>query len=171
LADRDGDGKVFEKELTNLIVAQIEGSRGRTAIQIGQQGPQLFAMLDQNGDSRLSARELDQSARFLARWDADRDGLVGLEELPDHFGLSIYPSAPPIARQFTLSYRYSSNDAPSPDERGPLWFRKMDRNRDRDVSRREFLGPLDDFASFDTDGDGRIDPAEAEAVSRESLAP
>ena len=44
---------------------------------------------------------------------------------------------------------------------GPTWFRKMDRNRDGDVSRREFLGPRGEFDRLDRDHDGLIDPAEA----------
>jgi hypothetical protein len=49
-----------------------------------------------------------------------------------------------------------------PQGRGPLWFRKMDRNGDGDVSRREFLGSQADFERIDTDGDGLIDVQEAE---------
>jgi hypothetical protein len=37
----------------------------------------------------------------------------------------------------------------------------MDRNRDGDVSRREFLGPRDQFDRLDRDNDGLIDPDEA----------
>jgi hypothetical protein len=44
---------------------------------------------------------------------------------------------------------------------GPLWFRKMDRNNDGDVSAREFLGTPEQFRRIDSDGDGLISPAEA----------
>ena len=46
---------------------------------------------------------------------------------------------------------------------GPDWFQKMDRNHDGDVSRREFLGPRDQFDRLDRDKDGLIDPDEAPA--------
>ena len=47
---------------------------------------------------------------------------------------------------------------------GPDWFQKMDRNHDGDVSRREFLGPRDQFDRLDRDNDGLIDPEEARAA-------
>jgi hypothetical protein len=50
---------------------------------------------------------------------------------------------------------------PAP-QRGPLWFRKMDRNGDGDVSRAEWLGSAEDFKKIDTDGDGLISLEEAE---------
>lgn len=37
----------------------------------------------------------------------------------------------------------------------------MDRNRDGDVSRREFLGPKAQFDRLDLDKDGLLDPVEA----------
>ena len=46
--------------------------------------------------------------------------------------------------------------------RGPLWFRKMDRNGDGDVSPLEFLGTPEQFRKIDADGDGLIDVTEAE---------
>src|SRR5207247_3380300 len=52
--------------------------------------------------------------------------------------------------------------APKPERKeGPLWFRKMDRNRDGDVSRREFLGTEEQFRRIDADGDGLISVDEA----------
>jgi hypothetical protein len=38
----------------------------------------------------------------------------------------------------------------------------MDRNGDGDVSRREFLGTIEQFRRIDSDGDGLIDVVEAE---------
>ena len=49
---------------------------------------------------------------------------------------------------------------------GPLWVRKMDRNRDGDVSRREFLGTEAEFRKIDGDGDGLISAQEAEEADR-----
>jgi Ca2+-binding EF-hand superfamily protein len=48
---------------------------------------------------------------------------------------------------------------------GPRWFKRMDRNRDGDLSRREFLGPLETFTQFDQDKDGLISVEEVEDLS------
>jgi hypothetical protein len=40
----------------------------------------------------------------------------------------------------------------------------MDRNKDGDVSRREFLGPRERFERLDRDRDGLIDADEAAAA-------
>ena len=45
---------------------------------------------------------------------------------------------------------------------GPLWFRKMDRNGDGEISLREWLGSKEDFQRIDTNGDGIISLEEAE---------
>jgi hypothetical protein len=54
------------------------------------------------------------------------------------------------------------DDRPPPEPKaGPLWFRKMDRNGDGFVSRREFPGSDEMFNRIDTDGDGLISVEEA----------
>jgi hypothetical protein len=46
----------------------------------------------------------------------------------------------------------------------------MDRNRDGDVSRREWLGSEEEFRAIDTDGDGLISLEEAEAYDKKMRA-
>jgi hypothetical protein len=48
---------------------------------------------------------------------------------------------------------------------GPLWFQRMDRNQDGDLTWKEFLGPRRVFEELDTDHDGLIDPKEAEKAT------
>jgi hypothetical protein len=43
----------------------------------------------------------------------------------------------------------------------PMWFRKMDKNADGDISLKEFLGTREDFDRIDSDRDGLISPDEA----------
>jgi hypothetical protein len=47
----------------------------------------------------------------------------------------------------------------------------MDRNRDGDLSPREFVGPLDAFLRLDQDHDGLIDAREAAAASPPGRSP
>lgn len=49
---------------------------------------------------------------------------------------------------------------------GPIWFRKMDRNADGDVSKTEFVGPKDSFDAIDGNKDGLITLEEAEAFDK-----
>jgi hypothetical protein len=42
----------------------------------------------------------------------------------------------------------------------------MDRNRDGDVSRKEWLGTDEEFRKIDTDGDGLISHEEAERYDK-----
>ncbi len=42
----------------------------------------------------------------------------------------------------------------------------MDRNRDGDVSRKEFIGTAEQFKLIDKDGDGLISLEEAEAYDK-----
>ena len=45
---------------------------------------------------------------------------------------------------------------------GPIWFQRMDRNLDGDLTWKEFLGPRHVFEELDLDHDGLISPEEAE---------
>jgi hypothetical protein len=100
-------------------------------------------------------------------WDADHDGRVSADEVPYHFQVTIARGG------LAVLVGEGAGTAPSgaiaalrgrEPTAGPDWFRKMDRNHDGDISRREFLGPREQFERLDRDNDGLIDPTEASAA-------
>lgn len=157
LVDRDGDDKITEKELKAYLDMQTEGANSQLQATITDEGRSLFDVLDENGDGSLSIRELRtswarmkplaKSDRGLSRPDITRRLEVSLGQQLQRFRGSIV-----TRNMFPLGSGRSS---------GPLWFQKMDRNRDGDISPREFVGSEEDFRKLDADGDGLISSEEA----------
>jgi Ca2+-binding EF-hand superfamily protein len=105
-------------------------------------------------------------AKLVAQLDRDGSGKIGPSDLPRMYHLELtrgsaqyQPYRRPIARLPGRIARQQPTPPPSPT--GPTWFRKMDRNGDGDVSRREFLGSEEQFRRLDVDGDGLISLEEA----------
>lgn len=171
--DRDSDGKVFQEELLNVVEGQIMAGLSRTEVTAVNRGKDLFEILDTNRDRRVSRREiLDAGPRF-SLWDVDADGNLAAREVPQLYQLVFDRGTPQLAgfninpRQSAMTARGDSTAIPM----GPLWFQKMDRNADGDVSRREFLGTSEQFDQLDTDGNDLIDAIEAAAdISPQSAA-
>jgi Ca2+-binding EF-hand superfamily protein len=158
VADRDDDGKLTEKELLAWVDLMGGASGCRTSVVLAETGRGLFALLDANQDGRLSVRELRTAWDRLKEFDRDGDGRISKRELPRQYQLVVNPGSP----NYNFARSVPANvPAPAPI-RGPIWFRKMDRNGDGDVSWREFLGSRADFERIDLDGDGLISPEEAE---------
>ncbi len=162
--DRDGDGKIYLKELLAFADRQLLAARSRLDVTTDDHGRAIFGVLDLDRDRRLGAREVMRTVDRVMSWDRDGDGRVSADEVPYHFQVT-------IARSGLLGFSRAGSDAPAAGSMaatraaGPDWFRKMDRNHDGDVSRREFLGPRDQFDRLDRDNDGLIDPNEAEAAT------
>ena len=160
LADRDGDGKLTMSELVAFLDVQEKAIQCPTGLEIQTSGRGLFALLDANRDGRLGLRELRTGWSRLSSWDRNHDGLIAASELPQQFHLRLGRG------QANFGLGMEAMAATSASGIGPLWFRKMDRNGDGDVSPREFLGTLEDFRKIDTDGDGLIDAQEAAAAAK-----
>ncbi|MGP0062150.1 MAG: hypothetical protein ACLQGP_00935 [Isosphaeraceae bacterium] len=161
--DRDGDGKIYLKELLAFADRQGEAARSRLVVTTADQGRAIFGILDLDRDRRLGTREVMRTVDRVMSWDGDGDGRVSPDEIPYHFQVTIERSglaglngaAPVTAMPRSMAASRAA---------GPDWFQKMDRNHDGDVSRREFLGPRDQFDRLDRDQDGLIDCDEAGAA-------
>jgi hypothetical protein len=99
---------------------------------------QQFQSLDTNGDGRLAAGEV------AGRTTVD----LVRGSLPSGEARYNLPHLRPAAGDF----------------RPPDWFESGDFNGDGHISRREFVGTLDQFAQLDLNGDAFISAAEAAVV-------
>lgn len=162
LADRDGDGKMTLVEMNQFLDLQQQFNDSSLVLGISSRGRGLFELLDTNHDGQLGLRELRSAFAQLSAWDRNHDGLIALAEVPMQFQLTLSRGLP-SQRGFAMSYESAPTSGSSA---GPLWFRKMDRNGDGDISPREFVGSRADFERIDRNGDGLIDVQEAEQADQ-----
>jgi Ca2+-binding EF-hand superfamily protein len=164
--DVDGDKKVYRGEFTSFLDRQTEAASVRIQLEVSDLGQDLFAILDLDMDGRLSSRELRTAKNILAVADENGDGALNGDEIPLRLILELVRGADaPSEEEARVARGRIARSTARANTAGPLWFRKMDRNNDGDLSPEEFSGPVDAFQKLDADGDGLVDRDEAEAVA------
>lgn len=168
ILDRDGDGKLYPRELDEFVARQAVAARGHVTMTASDEGRALFGMLDMDRDRRLGAREVLNTFSRVSACDRNRDGRVTPDEIPHHIrlgldrgDLSILLALPTGGNVVVVSTGATLTQPRRRPAAGPGWFRKMDRNHDGDVSPREFLGTREQFDRLDRDHDGLLSPDEA----------
>ena len=159
-ADFDMNGKLTRDELNRYLDLQKLVAETALSVTYVVRTPNLFQMLDENADNKLGVRELRTAwDRMIVLEPAGSDAITKSVMQPSvNFRLS---AAAYASFDQNVYATMSGVDAQAPSARPqPIWFLKMDRNGDGDVSRAEFLGTEADFLKIDANKDGLISSAE-----------
>ncbi|MFN9720177.1 MAG: hypothetical protein ACK58L_15875, partial [Planctomycetota bacterium] len=165
--DIDQNLQITREELFSFAERDQMAAASRIEVSVGQDGKSLFSEIDTNKDRRLSVREIQSATESLVAFDLDGDGSVADTELGTEYSLTFGLGQPEIRRvspmpPMNMMGINSNAVLPGRDGlSGPEWFRRMDRNQDGDISRREFLGRAEQFVQLDTDADQLISADEA----------
>ncbi len=122
-------------------------------------------MLDRNADGRISIRELRNCEATLLE-AADRRAAINPSGLTKSYRIEIQRGGVSLVRSRGSPFSRDAGALLKPPS-GPIWFQRMDRNGDGDLTWDEFLGPRDVFHQLDADQDGLIDEAEAKNAREE----
>jgi hypothetical protein len=150
--------------MERMIDLHSQAARAAVAFLFFRQSSNWFAALDRNHDGRLSRQELRNAWNSLTALQESPGEFIAAPENRQNLHLEIHLGANSYFGRASLTYL--NPQAPKPPTEGPIWFRKMDRNSDGVVSRREFLGPKEQFNRIDANGDGLVDLNEAERANQ-----
>jgi Ca2+-binding EF-hand superfamily protein len=161
LMDADGDDKIFADEMKQYVAARGGPAATTCRVNVYDTGYGFFMALDANADGRVSVRELRNAPTALAKLDRDRRPGIGQKEPVRHFHIEFVRGSYQLfgpSEQLTTQTPAFQQRRPI----GPIWFQRMDRNNDGDLTWNEFLGTREVFQGLDRDADGLIDFREAE---------
>ncbi|HTI52225.1 MAG TPA: hypothetical protein VL475_14780, partial [Planctomycetaceae bacterium] len=168
-ADTDGDGKVDMAEYVAQLDRELALTKCRVNMKVSSDGRSLFRLIDADGVGRLSARELREALAKSSKWDTDGDQSLSREELAVQLQATFSAGTPRVNGPFSgvprpapaVQRERPVADLPPAGAPVPSWFTKMDRNRDGDVTPKEFLGSRTLFDKYDRNRDGLITAQEA----------
>ena len=106
-------------------------------------------------------REMKTAARSLQRMMSASSDRLSPKDPARNFRVEFMRGSYDLFRQRDQPVVQSTSSFEQRTGIGPIWFQRMDRNNDGDLTWNEFLGPRDVFHRIDKDGDGLIDPQEA----------
>jgi Ca2+-binding EF-hand superfamily protein len=161
--DTDGDDKIFWPEMERYVQSRAEVAATRCDIVLHDLGHGFFEALDLNHDGRLGLREIRVASDTLRHLRKPDRALLRANDPPRRLHLEVVRGSFQLfgtggMGQSTIPRIVAQPRSPV----GPVWFQRMDRNLDGDLTWKEFLGPRHVFEELDTDHDGLIDPKEAE---------
>ena len=165
--DLNHDGMVKTEEIREYFAETSRLSQCRVVMTFGDKVLSLFQLMDDDRSNRLSPREMMTLKERVEPLDRNGNGQFDAGDFVSDYKLTIsFAKAEgvdftPSAAMQTMS---STGGVRRTIRSGPLWYQRMDRNRDGDISWREFLGPRAKFNEVDTNRDGLISKDEAEAA-------
>jgi Ca2+-binding EF-hand superfamily protein len=164
--DTDGDDKIFWPEMEAYVRSRAEVAATRCDIVLHDLGHGFFEALDRNHDGRLGLRELRLASDTLRELRKPGQSVLRPTDPPRRLHLEVVRGSFQLfgtggMGESTVPKIVAQPRAPV----GPVWFQRMDRNQDGDLTWKEFLGPRHVFEELDTDHDGLIDPKEAEKAT------
>ena len=165
-ADKNKDGMIVVDEVVRLVNRQADSDQSRVVMTVAKDGKSVFEILDADRDRRLKPRELMEANKRLQDYDRNGDGSVSAAEIDGRYIWTFEMGKPELFSRdnMTSGGRGAGMPRTARSLSGPLWFQKMDVNRDGDVTKREFLGSRQDFLRIDTNGDRLISQDEAEKI-------
>jgi hypothetical protein len=152
---------VSAHDLATSESAEPSGERSEIRAMIHDECDALLEMLDQNADGRLGEREIMFSPTRLLERDANEDRELTNDELPAAMIVAFLRSERPAEESFYVPETVATAQ---PNVHAPAWFASADFNNDGDVSRREFVGSIEQFSRLDADQDGFLAADEAAAA-------
>lgn len=157
--DVNQDGKLSFMEI-NAALKQPESIWNfQVRARAGEHPDAVFAWLDQDHDQFLSSREV-RSATDRLRSLIDPLPVIKATDIPDTLMIQFGRGEPDQDNARFAIERLERSEA---DPR-PGWAQRMDANHDGEISKNEFIGPIDTFRQIDADGDQFLSGSEIAAV-------